>query len=284
MTSACGDADALITYLYGEGTEEQRERIEAHLVQCARCAEEVATLGATREQLAAWTPPDRALGFQITQTAADRSASGMVLPFGAAQGPSAALGAGPLAGLGAGKLFDVGHQPPSRWWHQPLPAWAQLAAAVAIFASGLAIGAARNLSTPTASAVTASAPAAAAVKTAATAATTSGAVSREDLAQVEARLHSEIAQVQTASRAAAEGVSLQRVTGLIADSEARQRKELDYRTSVIVTDFQNARQYDNNKFGLQLQQTKGVTQANTQNINTLARQVGWSPNASPYVP
>ena len=273
MASACGDADALITYLYGESTEEERERIEAHLVQCATCAEEIATLGATREHLAAWTPPDRALGFQITQAAADRTAGGTVVPFASAQGPATTLGEGPA--------FGVGHQQPSRWWHQPLPAWAQLAAAVAIFASGLAIGAARHLSTP-ASAVTASTSAATATKTAATSATTSGTVSREDLAQAEARLHSEIAQLQNGSHA--EGVSLQRVNGLIADSEARQRKELDYRTSVIVTDFQNARQYDNNKFGLQLQQTKGVTQANTQNINTLARQVGWSPNASPYVP
>jgi anti-sigma factor RsiW len=264
ITSVCGDADALITYLYGESTEEERERIEAHLVQCATCAEEVATLGATREQLAAWTPPDRALGFQLTQTAVDRSAGRTVLPFDAAQTSSTA----------------PAPPKPSRWWHEPLPAWAQLAAAVAIFASGLAMGAARHPAAALPSAVTVSAPAATPTRTAATSAT----VSRQDLAQVEARLRSEMAQLQTESRATGAGVTLQGVKGLIADSEARQRKELDYRTSLIVSDFKNARDYDNSMISRQLQQTNGVTFANTQNINSLARQVGWSPAASPYVP
>jgi anti-sigma factor RsiW len=107
----CGDHEMLVAYLYDECDRAGREAIAAHLTQCAACAEEIASLRATRTQLAAWAPPDARLGFQITS--ADQRNE-------------------PLAFVA----------PPSRrqWWREPLPAWAQAAAAVLIFAAGMTAG------------------------------------------------------------------------------------------------------------------------------------------------
>jgi hypothetical protein len=112
----CGDSGALVAYLYDECALGEREQIAAHLKQCATCASEIDSLRATRQTLAAWTPPDLALGFQITRTdvgpAPNRSSSGL--------------------------------EPKIAWWRAPLPGWAQAAAALVIFAAGLSVGIARN--------------------------------------------------------------------------------------------------------------------------------------------
>src|SRR6266498_1495546 len=65
----CGDPAGLITYLYDECEPGERDAIAAHVANCFVCTEELASLGATRTQLASWTPPDAAVGFQITKTA-----------------------------------------------------------------------------------------------------------------------------------------------------------------------------------------------------------------------
>lgn len=100
-TFHCGDNAALVGYLYDEGDAGERAVIAAHLAICSTCATEVAELSATRQQLSAWTPPETQLDFRLTSGAA---------------------------------------APPARWWSNPLPAWAQLAAAGVIFAVGLALG------------------------------------------------------------------------------------------------------------------------------------------------
>jgi anti-sigma factor RsiW len=100
-TFHCGDNAALVGYLYDEGDTGERAAIAAHLAICSKCATEVSELSATRQQLSAWRPPDTQLDFRLTSGAA-------VLP--------------------------------ARWWSNPLPAWAQLAAAAVIFAFGLALG------------------------------------------------------------------------------------------------------------------------------------------------
>ena len=116
QTYRCGDYAALMGYLYDDCEPEEREAIATHLQSCRPCATELEVLTGTRRQLASWAPPDTRLGFQITPTA-DES---RVIPFGSAKPASAA------------------------WWRQPLPAWAQLAAALVIFAAGLSIGTARG--------------------------------------------------------------------------------------------------------------------------------------------
>jgi anti-sigma factor RsiW len=100
-TFHCGDNTALVGYLYDDGDAGERAAIAAHLAICSSCAAEVAELSATRQQLSAWTPPETPLDFRLTSGAA---------------------------------------APPARWWSNPLPAWAQLAAAAVIFAFGLALG------------------------------------------------------------------------------------------------------------------------------------------------
>lgn len=106
-TFRCGDNAALVGYLYDEGEVGERAAIAAHLAICSKCATEVSDLSATRQQLSAWTPPETQLDFRLTSGTA---------------------------------------APPARWWSNPLPAWAQLAAAAAIFAFGLALGTAATSS------------------------------------------------------------------------------------------------------------------------------------------
>ena len=64
----CGDHEVLVAYLYDECEPADRDKVAAHVTHCVSCAEEIASLRATRTQLAAWAPPDARLGFQITQT------------------------------------------------------------------------------------------------------------------------------------------------------------------------------------------------------------------------
>jgi hypothetical protein len=181
-TFRCGDAAALVGFVYDDCPPGERDAIAAHLLTCQACAGELELLSGTRQQLASWTPPETRLGFRVAPADADVAA---VLPFGA-----------------------LARQESRRWWQQPLPAWAQLAAASAIFAAGMAIGATR--------------------------ATTSAAVTAnpsDDLRPAVAALEQRLAGVERA-RAVSVPVPandtpiLRRVRSEIAESEERQRVEL----------------------------------------------------------
>ena len=256
---AC-DPAALITYLYGEGSEPEREAMVAHLAHCAACTEEAALLDATRRQLAAWTPPARSLGFRITR----------------AEGTPATDSERPQVETGATVLR------PARWWNQPLPAWAQMAAAVLIFGAGLAIGTARSTtaSAPSTVATGAGTTSPATVRSAPSAATAS-AVSRDELFQFEHRLQSEIAQLRTAAPATTDNRAvLQQVSGLIAASEERQRRELAFRTAQVVNDLSNARQIDLMRIDQRLNNFERATgrrvESNQLDIKSLAQTVGYT--------
>mgnify|MGYP003350510310 CR=1 FL=1 len=97
MLFRSGDLEALIAYLYGECDPEQRRVVSAHVAVCQRCAEELMALDSTREQLVQWVPPEVPLGFRMVSQA---------------EAPQAA------------RVLK-----PRQWWGQPLPAWAQAAAA-----------------------------------------------------------------------------------------------------------------------------------------------------------
>jgi Putative zinc-finger len=109
--TSCATPEALVTYLYEECEPAERESIAAHVAMCASCAEEIQALGDTRAHLASWSPPALPLGFQITRSESDQPA----------------------------KVLR-----PAAWYRQPLPAWAQMAAAVLIFAAGMSVSAFRS--------------------------------------------------------------------------------------------------------------------------------------------
>lgn len=202
----CGDHGALVSYLYDECEPNERRLISAHVAVCSGCAEELTSLSATREQLAMWSPPDAQLGFRVVSDAP----------------PSNVL------------------RPP-RWWRQPMPAWAQAAAAALIFATGVTLGALRGATAPAASAT-------AQPGTLAPAAVTTAGVTQGDLAALERRLRGEMSQLRLARGPAITGSGdaqiLERVRAMIQDSEQRQERELALRTSDVVRDFDAQRRDD----------------------------------------
>jgi anti-sigma factor RsiW len=239
QTFECGDNAALVGYLYDECEPDERVAIAAHLGVCGACAAEVAALGATRLQLAAWTPPQSDLGFRIVS----EPQTARVLR-------------------------------PARWWQQPVPGWAQAAAAIVIFGVGLSLGVLRG---------TAPAPAAPPAGVAA-GVSPAASVSRADLAALEQRLRNEMMQqVRTASSQAhpvaaaspSEAQLLTRVRALIDESEQRQRRELALRTADLVREADAQRQFDlariQRVFG-QFEGTAGLEiQRQRQDLNNLIR-------------
>ena len=232
-TFTCGDHAALVSYLYDECDAQQQRAISAHIAVCSACAEEVAGLAATREHLALWSPPDAQLGFKIVSE--DAAASNVLRP--------------------------------ARWWRQPMPAWAQAAAAVLIFATGVTLGVLRNVTarSPEASASTA------------VAANASAPVTAADLAALEQRLRSEMtqgtapstAQVRATNAAvapngpvsASDAQLLARVRQMIDESEQRQQRELTLRSAELVRDFDAQRSDDMTRIERTLGQMDGTTGA-----------------------
>jgi hypothetical protein len=67
----CPGGDALVSLLYDDfepGAVPSRDDLETHVRACATCLAEFEALGGVRAQLAAWTAPDVALGFEVVQT------------------------------------------------------------------------------------------------------------------------------------------------------------------------------------------------------------------------
>jgi predicted anti-sigma-YlaC factor YlaD len=223
----CGDHGALVSYLYDECTPAERRAIAAHLVMCGACGEELIALGATREQLATWMPPDAQLGFRI---APETSKSNVLRP--------------------------------ARWWRQPMPAWAQAAAAVGIFATGVMLGTVRGVMQPANGGLQEAAlarPNTTVVANAANAAP----ITRADLVALEQRLRSEMSQARPASQSVAASPAdsriLERVRVMIDESEQRQRRELALRSAELVRDFDAQRNVDLSRIERTLGQMDGTT-------------------------
>jgi hypothetical protein len=226
-TFTCGDHGVLLSYLYDECTPAERRAIAAHLVICGACNEELIALGATREQLATWTPPDAQLGFRI---APETSNSNVLRP--------------------------------ARWWRQPMPAWAQVAAAVVIFATGMMLGAVRGVMQPPDGGL--QRPAVARSTTTSAANTANAApITRADLVALEQRLRSEMSQTHAVSQSVAASPAdariLERVRVMIDDSEQRQRRELALRSAELVRDFDAQRNVDLARIERTLGQMDGTT-------------------------
>src|SRR5687768_16900358 len=105
--------DALLDYLYEEGDPAERLKIARHLQECASCSVAVLEFQNVRGMLRDWTPPAADLGFRVVR-----------------DGESAS---------------DTSLNPRARggWWgwtpalHQS--SWRQAAAAVVLFAAGVAV-------------------------------------------------------------------------------------------------------------------------------------------------
>ncbi|OFW04297.1 MAG: hypothetical protein A3I61_09980 [Acidobacteria bacterium RIFCSPLOWO2_02_FULL_68_18] len=232
-TFRCGDHAALVGYLYDECERAERDAIAAHLAVCAACAAEMSALDSTRIQLASWSPPEAELGFVITRSET-RLASPLSIPR--------------LA-----------------WVAQPLPAWAQMAAAAAIFAVGLALGiAGPSVLTQRADSVARDVPGGDQEGRAA-------GVTVATLDALEERLRTEIAGLRASpsapsaapasAPATSDGLLLARVRALIDESERRQQRELALRTAQVLRDFDSQRRVDLEQIQRSFGQFEGLTGA-----------------------
>jgi len=250
----CGDHGALVGYLYDECTPEEREAIASHLTRCVSCADDVSGLSSARRALAAWAPPEIALGIQITR----KSDAEMVTPSGSVLS------------------FTRPQAERTPWWKAPLPAWAQVAAAIVIFAAGLSVGYVRNGARP------------AAVPQATVASTPPVAgPSKTDLEQLEQRLRVEMAQLAHANSPAAApvpvtarasgDVTMEQVKALIADSERKQNIDFTERAVRQNATFEAQRRADlesvSTRIGTLQGQTRGELGQLQQGFNYLATRV-----------
>lgn len=222
----CDDKPTLIAYLYGEVDSAMRDRVDAHLATCERCAAEVTALGDVRAELAQWAPPDAKLGFSMTRNTEQPSAT--VLR-------------------------------PAQWW-RTVPVWAQAAAAVLVLAAGAGIANLQVRSGPDGFSVSTGwmqAPAAPALSEPFDGAAVERRVERA-LVSLEQQLRSEIRSTHepSAVRAAApsaDEATLRRVQQMLAASEERQQRELALRLTQFTVDMNMQRRADlvriTNSFG-----------------------------------
>jgi anti-sigma factor ChrR (cupin superfamily) len=256
-TFQCGDNTALVSFLYDECEPGERAAIDAHIAVCAACAAEVAALRSARLQLASWTPPEADLGFAIVRP----QASGLRAEGWDRSGASDSPG---LRGL-----------KPGPWFRQPMPAWAQAAAACLIFGAGLSLGVLRGTSSNTLP----SGQVAAGSNVA-----SPGTVTATDLSALEQRLRAEMAELRavpaSTTAAAPQGNNAQmlaQVRALIDESEQRQQRELALRTAQVIRDFVSQRQLDLAQIQSKLGQIEGLAGAEVreqrQMLNYLVQRV-----------
>ena len=230
----CGvrDREALVAYLYDECEPAERERVEAHLAVCVRCADEVAAFRSVRGTLDAWTLPEASLGLRVVS---DRETRGT----------------------------------PWRAFARR-PGWGLAAAAVAVFAAGLVLGGVEVRygdgalvlraglvdyvrSVAGASGAGAAAPAQAAAPW------------RADLVALEQQLRRELApgevapQPGPATRAIDHEALLQQLQGLIAQSERRQQQERALWLTEFAQELDVQRRADQQQLRQELGALEGVT-------------------------
>jgi hypothetical protein len=202
------DKERLVAYVYDEMSADERSRFETHLRDCADCRTEFAGLRDARVQLAAWTPPELDVDFQIVRRA----------------------------------------RPGWRaWWS---PAWGFAAAAVLVLAAATAIANVqvrydRDGVTLRTGWTSGAAPAAVATQPA----SAPDVALAARYAEMERRVRQlESAAVRpapvSASTTTPAGVSEARLRDLLAQSEARQLREIALRVAQVNRDVNRQRQAD----------------------------------------
>ena len=240
QTFQCVENTVLVGYVYGECDALEREAIDVHVAICGTCATELATLQSTRVSLASWVPPEAGLGFQIVRP---------VDPALASVGPPH-----PTRALTRAEGLP--------WHARSIPVWAHVAAAVVLFASGLALGVVRGYVPIPVGRVAVSAPENAVPAP-------RSAVSASDLADLARRLRAEMAQIGPATLGGREGATpavseaqlLARVRTLIEESEQRQERELAKQTTQVMRDVDSQRKVDLARIEQSFGQIEGLTGA-----------------------
>lgn len=249
----CDDKALLVSYLYGEVSDAERAAVAAHVATCSACADELASLGAVRSDLARWEPPSADLGFQIVQAAQRPARAWWRPPVWA----PIALAAGLLLAVGAAlanvevQAANGGVTIRAGWSHPPLSAPAVVA------------DSAERAN------VTATPPVAVPVKTGITEADM-----QKAMAALETRLRAEMATTSRPASAAVpvsltssgvdRGELLQQVRNLVDESERRQQRELALRLAQVVQDFDNQRRTDLVKIEQNFGQIESLTSQEAQ--------------------
>ena len=71
----CNHQEQLVGYIYGELSPFEKAAFEAHLRDCADCRAEVGELGRARAHLTAWAPPAPDFGYRIVQNPTERTSA-----------------------------------------------------------------------------------------------------------------------------------------------------------------------------------------------------------------
>jgi len=229
----CDDKQTLIAYLYDEVDTGTRERVDAHLAACPRCAAEVRALGDVRLELSQWAPPDAELGFAVVRNSTRESEQ---------------------------RTADVLR--PARWW-QTVPGWAQAAAAILVLAAGAAIANIQVRSGPDGFTVsTGWMPVPVPVAPAPSEPFDGVAIERR-VEGLEQQLRSEIKSAREpeavrAAAAPADEATIRRVRQLLEASEQRQKQELAFRLTQFASEMDVLRRADAHRM------TRGLVQFDEQ--------------------
>ena len=234
MKHITDDHDALLDYLYDEGEPSDRLKIAQHLQECADCSVAVLEMQSVRGMLREWTPPAANLGFRIVQEGDGASA--------ARSAPAAAV------------------PPVQRWGRGAAYRGLQAAAAVLLFAAGMAVSQLRvdyaegaltvrtQSSPPRSSIVNASAQ---------TGAPPAPAAQRADIDALERQLRDIRAQLASSNLSGdATEQLMQRMRAMIDQSEQRQQRELALRLAQVAGEVDAQHQADL----MRIQQSVGQTQ------------------------
>jgi len=231
----CDDTATLVAFVYDDIEPLEKAAVSRHLVECARCRDEVAALGGVREALGAWSPPVPELRFTVVPESA---VSNVVRPNVPA-------------------------------W-QTVPRWAQLVAATLALAVGASVANVQvrhdaagwtlttGWMTPAAPAQVVAAPAGADAQQFQMALTALEESLRREIA---ARPVSAPAAAPAASNVHADADTLARVRALIEASEKRQQQELALRLTQFGRDFDLQRRADLVRVEQGLGQLEGRTGA-----------------------
>jgi hypothetical protein len=228
----CQDKEQLISYLYEEGGDETRAAVEAHLLTCASCREEVDGLRGVRVDLGRWQPPAADFTVRLVRESAPPARAWWRVPVWA----TSALAAGLVLAIGAAAAnleVQVGHGSliVRTGWSKPAEAPA-----------------------PRATQASVSQPSASPARPTLVSAGMSEADVRKALDALELKLRSDFSKISqpsagglrsvSTSDAVDRGAILSRVQALVDESERRQQRELALRLGQVVQDFDAQRRSD----------------------------------------